>query len=545
MPESSNEANILLALQALQNDPELKVHRAATIYGVSNTTLRRRRDRVLARCDCTPNSRNLSDLEEQTIVQYVLDLDSRSFPPRLHDVEDMANKLLADRDAPPVGKRWAYNFVKRQPELKTRHFRRYDYQRAKCEDPEVIHGWFTLVRNIITKYGIVESDIYNFDETGFMMGIISTGMVVTSAERRSHAKLAQPGNRDWVTVVQGVNSQGWCLPPFIIVAGLYHLSTWYEDSPLPHDWVIATTKNGWTTNERGLEWVHHFDQHTKPRTTGEYRLLILDGHGSHLSVDFELYCKENKIITLCMPSHSSHILQPLDVGCFGPLKQAYGRQIEKKMRAGTTHITKEDFFPAFLKAFEEVMTEKNIRGGFRGAGLVPWNPESVVSRLDVKLRTPTPVEGVDQLPAPWVSQTPHNPTEASSQSNFIKTRISRHQGSSPTSILHAVDQFAKGTHGIMHQIALLRSENQILRQENEMLSRRRRTKKRRLREGGSLTLGEGQDLQSQSEVNVQLEEESRGSRGRRRKAETKQRRCGTCGKVGHNARRCQIEVALS
>ncbi|KAM6514320.1 hypothetical protein FALCPG4_18908 [Fusarium falciforme] len=343
----------------------------------------------------------------------------------------------------------------------------------------------------------------------------------------------------------GHQFQGWWLPPFIIVTGQYHLSTWYEDRLLPQDWVIATTENGWTTNERGLEWVRHFDKHTKPRTTGEYRLLILDSHESHLSVDFGLYCGKNKIVTFCMPSHSSHILQSLDVGCFGPLKQAYGRQIERKMRAGTTHIPKEDFFSALFAAFQESMTEKNIRGGFRGAGLVPLNSESVISRLDVKLHTPPSVDGVDELPAPWVSKTPNNPTEAGSQSEFIKNRISRHQGSSPTSILHAVDQFAKGTQGIMHQIALLRSENQILRQENETLSRRRQAKKKRLLDGGSLTLAEGQDLQDQKEVNVQLEEESRRNGGRKRRPETKARRCGVCGKTGHNARRCQIEVAVS
>ncbi|EXK76739.1 hypothetical protein FOQG_18531 [Fusarium oxysporum f. sp. raphani 54005] len=146
--------------------------------------------------------------------------------------------------------------------------------------------------------------------------------------------------------------------------------------------------------------------------------------------------------------------------------------------------------------------------------------------MDVKLCTPTPVEGVEELPAPWVSQTPHNPTEASSQSEFIKNRISRHQGSSPTSTLHAVDQFAKETQGIMHQMALLRSENQILRQENEILSRGRRAKKKRLQQGGSLTLAEGQGLQDQKEVDVQLEEESRRNGGRRRRPETKERRCG-------------------
>jgi hypothetical protein len=227
----------------------------------------------------------------------------------------MANRLLADRDAPNVGTRWASKFVRRQPELKTRFFRKYDYRRAQCEDPEVIRGWFALVRNTIAKYGIVDSDMYNFDETGFQMGVISSGMVVTSADRRSNTKLVQPGNREWVTVIQGVSSSGWAVPPFIIVSGKNHLTSWYENSPLPQDWVIATSDNGWTTNEIGLEWIQHFDKHTKPRKTGTYRLLILDGHESHHSTDFELYSKDSNIITLCMPPHSSHILQPLDVGC--------------------------------------------------------------------------------------------------------------------------------------------------------------------------------------------------------------------------------------
>ena len=108
----------------------------------------------------------------------------------------MANQLLRVQDAPPVGKLWAHNFVKRQPELDIRWTRRYDYQRAKCEDPKVIGEWFTLVQNVKAKYGIVEDDIYNFDKTGFMMGIIFAGIVVTTSDSRGKAKLAQPGNRE-------------------------------------------------------------------------------------------------------------------------------------------------------------------------------------------------------------------------------------------------------------------------------------------------------------------------------------------------------------
>ena len=101
----------------------------------------------------------------------------------------IANLLLAARGAPPVGTRWPYRFITRHEKLKTRQVRRYDYRRALCEDPAVINAWFSLVENTITKYGIADDDIYNFDETGFQMGVISAGMVVTSSERVLNAKL--------------------------------------------------------------------------------------------------------------------------------------------------------------------------------------------------------------------------------------------------------------------------------------------------------------------------------------------------------------------
>lgn len=123
----------------------------------------------------------------------------------------MANRLLADRGGSPVGKNWASNFVRRQPELTTRFNRKYDYQRAKCEDPTLIREWFSLIANTIAKYGITLADIYNFDETGFMLGLIASGMVVTSAERRGRPKSAQPGNREWITVIQAINAEGWAI----------------------------------------------------------------------------------------------------------------------------------------------------------------------------------------------------------------------------------------------------------------------------------------------------------------------------------------------
>jgi hypothetical protein len=136
-----------------------------------------------------------------------------------------------------------------------------------------------------------------------------------------------------------------------------------EDS-LPQDWIIAVSENGWTTNELGLQWLKHFDEHTKKRVVGTHCLLAIDGHESHNSLAFKQYCKENKFITICMPPHSSHLLQPLDVGCFAPLKKAYERQAKDLMRNRIIYITKLEFLPCFIRAYNAAITPSNIQGGF-------------------------------------------------------------------------------------------------------------------------------------------------------------------------------------
>jgi len=128
--------------------------------------------------------------------------------------------------------------------------------------------------------------------------------------------------------------------------------------------------------------------------------LILDGHESHHSTEFELHCQQNNIITLYMPLHSSHLLQPLDIGCFGPLKQAYGRQVKDLIQMHINHVSKLEFLYGFRKAFFASITEKNIQGGFTGTGLIPYDPERVISKLDIKLRTPTPLNSQAGTPQP-------------------------------------------------------------------------------------------------------------------------------------------------
>jgi hypothetical protein len=92
-----------------------------------------------------------------------------------------------------------------------------------------------------------------------------------------------------------------------------------------------------------------------------------------------------------MPTYTSHILQPLGVSCFGPLKKAYSSQIENKMRLIINYIIKEEFLPAFFTAYRQIMTTETISSGFRATSLAPFNPKRVLENLGPVIKaTPSP-----------------------------------------------------------------------------------------------------------------------------------------------------------
>jgi hypothetical protein len=105
-----------------------------------------------------------------------------------------------------------------------------------------------------------------------------------------------------------------------------------------------------------------------------------------------------------MPAHASHILQPLDIGCFSPLKRAYKKEVGALANSNINYIDKLAFLAAFTAVYQHVFLSDNIKAGFRATGLVLLDPGVVVSKLEIKPRTPSP----PLLTTPWQAKTPSN-----------------------------------------------------------------------------------------------------------------------------------------
>ena len=543
------EGRILLAIQAIENQEKAPMRVVARTYSVPYSTLRTRLHGTLNRAESRANSHKLTEIEEESLLKWIVSMDDRGGAPRPSTVREMADLLLAKRGSTridTVGLNWVTKFIKRHPDqLKSRFSRRYDYQRAKQENPRVIQQWFDLIQATIQKYGILDDDIYNFDETGFAMGLTATAKVITRAEYYGRRPVLQPGNREWVTVVESISASGWALPPTIIFkAKLYHYA-WFDN--LPGDWRFEVSANGWTTDEIGLRWLQKcFIPATNSRIKGKYRLLILDGHGSHLTPQFDEICAQNNIISICMPPHSSHLLQPLDIGCFASLKRAYGKLVERQIRLGINHIDKLDFLEAYPLARVETFKSATIQNSFIAAGLVPLDADRVISKLNVQLRTPTPPQSrPSSRSSAFSPKTPKTSIQARRQASSIKAFLRRRSQSPSVRAYQAIDQLEKGFHAVRQELIILAKDNHDLRSANEKKKQKRaRTQRREARLTG-LSVEEAQELSQPIEqpfslVQPVLHDPVQPVQTAVAPLQKRRYTCSICGEIGHKSNKCSV-----
>jgi hypothetical protein len=147
---------------------------------------------------------------------------------------------------------------------------------------------------------------------------------------------------------------------------------------------MATSLTGWNNNDIGLAWLEQvFDRVTREKARTNWRLLILDGHSSHVTQQFINYCDSNKILLAVFPPHSTHTLQPLDVGMFGPLATAHSTELSRHLQQsqGLLPVKKGDFFEIFWAAWKASFTQGNILSSFEATGLSPMEADVILQRF--------------------------------------------------------------------------------------------------------------------------------------------------------------------
>ena len=107
----------------------------------------------------------------------------------------------------------------------------------------------------------------------------------------------------------------------------------------------------------------------------------MDGHSSHYNPSTIKTAAAQQIILFCLPPHTTHIAQPLDVASFGVLKQRWNEQCQQYMANNPGKVvTRFQFSELFSHAWAEAMVPHNICAGFKAAGVYPLDSAAFVAR---------------------------------------------------------------------------------------------------------------------------------------------------------------------
>ena len=209
----------------------------------------------------------------------------------------------------PLGQNWVRNFIQRHPELKTVVGKTIDKARIKGTTVAALQNWFDAFETVvINDDNVLPENVYNMDESGFSIGTINASRVIVNTQIGQRYQ-ANPGRQEWVSAVECICMDGTSISPMIIFKGEKLLSNWIPGG-LPKDWVFACNSKGWTSNEHGLAWLQQvFEPRRREKAQGRPRVLICDGHDSHVTGRFIRHCKDNNIHLLVLPPHSHWILE--------------------------------------------------------------------------------------------------------------------------------------------------------------------------------------------------------------------------------------------
>jgi len=206
---------------------------------------------------------------------------------------------------------WAKALKRRRPEIVARKKRAQDWSRLNIYD-KVVH-WFEVIKKELLKVQL--ENAYNIDETGVMLSMPNSVKVLVSKDDMQNSCRGAHVKRTTVTAIECVSADGRCLNPIIVWPASTHRANW-TTFPTP-GWVYAFSDTGFSNSYISLQWLKLvFDPQTKERACRKPRLLIWDSFSTHETLEILKFCFENNIIVCCLPSHTSHKLQPCDVAVF-------------------------------------------------------------------------------------------------------------------------------------------------------------------------------------------------------------------------------------
>lgn len=389
------EDAIQRALQDLLNG-NCSVRKAATDHGISKSLLHLRFKKLKEKDDQNfdlppiPQIRGSSKYssmqvfnkqEEDMLEDYLIQASKMQYGLTYKQIRDFAysyaskvsNKIPKTwEDNKTAGVDWMKGFMRRHPKLSLRKPENTSLARNMNFNKQNVNSFFENLKIVTEKSKFPNERIINIDESGITT-VLQAPKVVAPAGVKQVGQTVSAERGELVTICAIVDALGNTIPPAYIFPRVF-----FKDSFLvgaPPGSIGFASKSGWMTKEIFVEVVKHVQKHTSSSKENPI-LVLLDNHETHVSIDLIKFCRKHGIVLLTFPPHTSHRLQPLDVGVFSSFKNNCKAEFNSwiSQNPGKT-ISIYHVAGLSAKAYDNAFTRANILSGFKKTGIVPFDPK--------------------------------------------------------------------------------------------------------------------------------------------------------------------------
>ena len=354
--------------------------------------------------------------EEENLLVEALDYTSRcGFPQTRDNLKDMVMSYVTSmgKNTPFKNNRpardWVLAFERRHKD-RLRHRKRegLSSSRASGLTSENVQGFFKMFGDLVVEKNLQNKPwcYSNCDEVGVMADKTEEKVIVGAGMKNAYS-LKPDGTKTMYTVLVCSNAVGQFLPPFTIYKAKYIYGNWCDGGVEGAAYGIS--ESGWMTDTNFEAWfLKIYLPYSAEAAGSNHRILIFDGHNSHITYRTVKAAMDNDVSIVCLPPHCSHALQPLDVAVFRSFKVAYSKACQQWFR--TTKYSKIDkpSFPAVLKQAWGSLDSANVLNGFKKTGLYPLNKDAVNDKIVID---PIKLLNQNKPDKPTTSNTKKDPTQ--------------------------------------------------------------------------------------------------------------------------------------
>ena len=357
---------------SMVKEQHMSFREAAQTYGIPKSTLHDHYSGKVKGCKTGP-SPYLTEAEEQQLADWAIEMGKIGYGCTREQISLMVQKPL-DKDGRQnpflnnrPGKDWWYAFLRRHPELAMRSPEPLQLARASACSEEILSRWYTAFKQFLEVNDLNDpARIWNADETGCPLCPKSGKVLALSGAKNVYQVTSD--TKEQITTLCAISAAGNIIPPMHIFSGQR-----FRYNPLDGcvtGAYFGKSEKGWITKELFYGWLaNHFISHIPPSRPV---VLLVDGHSTHIDLETSKLCQEKGILLYCLPAHSSHITQPLDVGFYGPLKQAWKKAVANYTanNFGKSE-TKQTFARVFKEAWQNTVKVSTIENSFHNSGIYP------------------------------------------------------------------------------------------------------------------------------------------------------------------------------